>query len=86
MENAQYPFGTVVVAIVPAYNEQPYIGQAVDSLNDCKRQGIVHEVVVVSDGSNDRTAKIARMHHAEVVELPKNVGKGCCICCGRKAC
>ncbi len=82
MEKVQWPLGTVVVAIVPAYNEESYIGKAVDSLRDCQRQGIVHDIVVVSDGSTDMTARIARMHHADVIELPKNGGKAAAFAAG----
>jgi glycosyltransferase involved in cell wall biosynthesis len=36
----------------------------------------VEQVVVVSDGSTDRTVEVARNKGAEVVELSSNIGKG----------
>jgi glycosyltransferase involved in cell wall biosynthesis len=82
MEKVQWPLGTVVVAVIPAYNEESYVGRAVDSLRECRRLGIVHEVVVVSDGSTDMTARVARMHQAEVLELPENRGKAAAFAAG----
>lgn len=79
-----WPLGTVVVAIVPAHNEQSFTGKAVDSLNECRKQGIVHDIIVVSDGSTDRTASIARSTGADVVELPERSGKAFAVAAGAR--
>jgi len=42
----------------------------------------VGEVVVVSDGSTDRTAEVARGRGAEVIELPENQGKAAAMKAG----
>jgi hopene-associated glycosyltransferase HpnB len=55
-----------VVAIVPARNEAPYIGQAVASLKAQDYAG-AFRVVVVDDQSEDDTGAIARAAGAEVV-------------------
>ncbi len=60
-------------AIVPAYNEEQTISGVVRTL---LRSPKIDEVVVVSDGSEDRTALRARRCGAKVVELHENVGKG----------
>ena len=62
-----------VAAIVPAYNEESTIFGVVEAL---QRSPLISEVVVVSDGSADRTAYIALRAGASVVELHNNVGKG----------
>src|SRR5579875_843850 len=62
-----------VAAILPAYNEEATIADVVAALKACP---LVSEVVVVSDGSTDRTAEVARRAGAQVVELPVNHGKG----------
>lgn len=64
---------TRVAAIVPAYNEAATIGHVVDAL---RRATQLDEILVVSDGSTDQTAAVARAHGVEVLELPRNAGKG----------
>jgi glycosyltransferase involved in cell wall biosynthesis len=61
------------IAIVPAYNEEDNIGRVVDELHTFDA-GLA--VVVVSDGSADRTAEVAAAHGAHVVRLPFNLGIG----------
>src|SRR5690606_40162053 len=40
---------------------------------ECRR---LEEIIVVSDGSDDRTAEVARRYPVKVLELEQNVGKG----------
>lgn len=61
-----------VAAVIPAFNEEKTIGSVVDVV----RVSGVDEVVVVSDGSTDNTAKVAAEHGAHVISLENNVGKG----------
>jgi glycosyltransferase involved in cell wall biosynthesis len=61
------------IAIVPAYNEERNIGRVVDELRAFDRE---LEVVVVSDGSTDRTAEVAEERGAHVIRLPFNLGIG----------
>ena len=68
-----------ISAVVPAYNEQNTVGQVVQTLVD---HPLVDEVIVVSDGSTDRTAAAARAAQAQVLELPRNRGKGAAIWAG----
>jgi len=60
----------LIVAIVPAYNEEIAIGSMVVHI-----QQYVDIVIVVDDGSTDNTAFIARAAGAEVITLGKNQGK-----------
>jgi glycosyltransferase involved in cell wall biosynthesis len=63
-----------VAAIIPAYNEEQTVGKVVTAL---KQSGIFDEIVVVSDGSTDRTAEVAREAGATAVyQLPIRSGKG----------
>ena len=61
------------VAIVPAYNEEDSIARVVDEL--LAYDGGL-DVVVIDDGSTDRTAEVARDRGARVVRLPFNLGIG----------
>jgi polyisoprenyl-phosphate glycosyltransferase len=62
-----------VAAIVPAYNEEKTIGQVVAALQKVKK---IEKILVVDDGSEDRTALEAKKAGAEVVSLKTNQGKG----------
>jgi len=60
-------------AVIPAYNEETTIGAVIDVV---KRVPQVTQVIVVSDGSTDRTAHVARQMGAKVIDLKTNIGKG----------
>ena len=61
------------IAIVPAFNEEQNIGRVLEELRAFDPD---LDVVVVSDGSTDRTAEVARAGGAHVLELPFNLGIG----------
>jgi glycosyltransferase involved in cell wall biosynthesis len=61
------------IAIVPAYHEERNGVRVIDELRAFDA-GL--DVVVVSDGSADRTAEVAAAHGAHVVKLPFNLGIG----------
>jgi glycosyltransferase involved in cell wall biosynthesis len=61
------------IAIVPAKNEQESVGRVIDEILAFD-PGFA--VVVVDDGSVDRTAAVAAAHGARVVRLPFNLGIG----------
>ena len=71
-----------VAAIIPAFNEARTIGDVVTAV---KLSGLVDDIIVVSDGSQDATSDAARAHGAQVVELPENLGKGGAIAAGLAA-
>ncbi|MHB0998953.1 MAG: glycosyltransferase family 2 protein [Armatimonadota bacterium] len=63
-----------VTAVVPAYNEESRIGAVIDVLKHC---ATVDHIIVVSDGSTDKTAEIAAgFDGVTVVKLTRNRGKG----------
>jgi polyisoprenyl-phosphate glycosyltransferase len=72
-----------VTAIIPAYNEEMTIANVINCLRDVER---IQKIRVVSDGSTDRTAEIARECGADVIELEENVGKGGAIKAGVNEC
>jgi glycosyltransferase involved in cell wall biosynthesis len=61
------------LAIVPAYNEADAIASTVEAIS---RAAPEFDVLVVDDGSRDRTAERARAAGANVLRLPFNLGIG----------
>ncbi len=71
-----YPGLSILVA---AYNEESTIAETIDSIARQDYPGVL-EVIVVNDGSKDRTAELVRallpIHPwLRLLDLPKNVGK-----------
>lgn len=60
-----------ITVILPAYNEEISIGSVI-LLSKC----YADNVIVVDDGSSDRTSNIAREAGAEVIVHERNKGKG----------
>lgn len=60
-----------ITAIIPAYNEQISIGSVV-----LAARNYVDRVLVIDDGSTDRTSEIAELAGAEIIHHEKNMGKG----------
>lgn len=58
--------------IIPAYNEEKWVGKTVEAL---KKVEEVEEVIVVDDGSKDRTSPEAWEAGAWVRRFPENRGK-----------
>ncbi len=61
----------VKVAIIPAFNEENTIGSVV-----LRTKRHVDKVIVVDDGSKDKTAEVARLAGARVAKHIRNGGKG----------
>jgi glycosyltransferase involved in cell wall biosynthesis len=62
------------IAIIPAFNEEHAIGSVI-----LRARQFVSQVVVVDDGSYDRTAEIAQLAGATVIRHEKNQGYGAAI-------
>lgn len=71
-----------VSVVIPAYNEEQAIGEVVRGLME--RQAW-HEVLVVDDGSSDRTAERAAEAGARVIRHPYNKGNGAAVKTGLRA-
>lgn len=69
------------IAIVPAFNEERNVARVIDELRAFD-PGL--DIVVVSDGSHDRTAEVAAERGAHVVQLPFNLGIGGAVQTGFK--
>ena len=72
-----------VLIVIPAYNEQEAIKHTLTSLTQL---GPDYEVIVVDDGSRDRTGEVVRAFHKRypelkihLVSLPRNRGIGAAV-------
>lgn len=62
------------ICVIPAFNEEENIGWVV---RECRNY--VDEVIVVDDGSTDRTSSEAKEAGAIVLRHPRNMGKGAAL-------
>ncbi|TEU19405.1 MAG: glycosyltransferase family 2 protein [Anaerolineales bacterium] len=66
-----------VSIVIPVYNEEGAIGDDLDTIiATMKRSGYTYELIVVDDGSTDRTADIARAKGVKMIQHPINRGTG----------
>lgn len=63
-----------IIALIPAYNEERFIGSLVLSVKT-----YVDEVIVIDDGSHDRTVEIAKSAGAKVIQHQCNQGKAAAV-------
>ncbi len=61
-----------ITVLIPAYNEELRLAATLRAVFKRQRQ---RQVIVVDDGSRDRTAEIAAQFPVELVRLPTNQGK-----------
>ena len=65
-----HPTLTLISFIVPAHNEEAYLGQTLASIHAAAGAvGESYEVIVVDDASTDVTAEVAREHGATVIPV-----------------
>ncbi|KJS22476.1 MAG: hypothetical protein VR72_05355 [Clostridiaceae bacterium BRH_c20a] len=64
---------TRVTALIPAYNEEKNIALTIKTLQTISE---IKQIVVIDDGSTDRTDQISKEMGIEVVRIGENKGKG----------
>jgi glycosyltransferase involved in cell wall biosynthesis len=72
-----------ITAIIPAYNEEQTIGNVLECITKVVE---ITQIIVVSDGSTDRTTEVAAAYDIELIELVENVGKGGAMKAGIERC
>ncbi len=68
----------MISIVIPALNEESAIVSTVISVQRTMEEALLlpYEIIVVDDGSSDRTAPLARDSGAKIVSHPHNVGYG----------
>ncbi|GAB4415724.1 MAG: glycosyltransferase family 2 protein [Thermodesulfovibrionales bacterium] len=59
--------------VIPAYNEEAVIGEVLDGIRRIEPD---MDILVVNDGSTDRTSEIAALSGVKVINIPYNIGYG----------
>jgi glycosyltransferase involved in cell wall biosynthesis len=63
-----------VIVMIPAYNEEQSIGEVINKIPKLESHKI--SILVINDGSTDKTEEISRSLGAIVINNPKNLGLG----------
>ena len=64
-----------VVVSIPAYNEERTIGKVIDDIKTSLSQtNYDYDILVLNDGSRDKTAEIANSKGAIIISNPRNLG------------
>ena len=71
-----------VAVIIPAFNEERTVGRVIRAARNSPG---ISQIIVVNDGSTDRTAAIAEKAGAKVIDLSANMGKGAAVATGVEA-
>ena len=75
-----------VSVVLPAYNEEAAVGPQVEAVRRVlSAHGIINEIIVVDDGSEDKTGERALRAGARVVRHPENRGYGAALKTGINA-
>lgn len=72
MDNGKFK----IIAVLPALNEEKTIGDVLDKILNLEFDNAVIDAVVVDDGSEDATARIALAKGAKVISHGRNRGVG----------
>jgi glycosyltransferase involved in cell wall biosynthesis len=74
------PYRQPVTVVVPAYNEEGAIGAQVEKIKKVLTgHGVMHEVLVVDDSSQDKTAEAALLAGGRVIRHQENRGYGAAL-------
>ena len=68
-----------ILVIVPAHNEQANVSRILSEIRE--KAGYV-DILLVNDGSTDKTGEVARHNGVRVIDLPSNMGIGAAVQAG----
>ncbi len=66
-----------ISVVIPAYNEEHNLSFVLQDIHDIlTKVGLPYEIIVVNDGSQDKTAEVARGFDVVLIDNRRNLGKG----------
>ena len=78
----------IVSVLIPAYNEDATILEILRKVKAVTYTGVKFEVLVIDDGSNDRTIELLEANldlFSQLIKMPQNGGKGAAVKAGLAA-
>lgn len=74
---------TAISIVIPAFNEEGAITEGIrEVIAVMDSTSLEYELIVVDDGSQDKTAELARAEGVKVIQLPENMGYGAALKAG----
>lgn len=77
-----------VSVIMPAYNEEKTMLQVLRKVAEQRVDGVTFEIIVIDDGSKDRTVELLEKNpqlYTKLIKQPRNGGKGAAVRAGLAA-
>lgn len=75
MANATHPYKLLTI-VIPVYNEEDFIGKTIDEVWQSDTMGLKKEIIIVNDGSTDKTAASIRKNlQARAKKMKKKIVK-----------
>lgn len=84
MANPVGRFSGGITVLIPAYNEEGALQATVEAILSCEQFVEELEVIVIDDGSTDRTAEVAARLPVTLVRHPANRGYGSSLMSGMR--
>jgi len=78
----------IVSVLIPAYNEDATILEILRKVKAVTYTGVKFEILVIDDGSNDRTIELLEANldlFSQLIKMPQNGGKGAAVKAGLAA-
>jgi len=63
------------LVIIPAFNEEKRINDVLSRLKEIRNNSLWFDILVIDDGSTDRTADIVKSHNVMLIRHEKNCGE-----------
>ena len=65
--------------IIPVFNEEKTVSEIIDAVTNVKIPGVIKEIIVVDDGSTDKTVSRIDKNKVKLIIHEKNKGKGAAV-------